>query len=51
MSNRQSRARNRALKNKILAATRNEKKKSFEKLIQWLKEKIKPERHYFLGIK
>ncbi|GFN45359.1 hypothetical protein [Candidatus Regiella insecticola] len=39
MSNRQSKARNRALKNKIVAATRNKNKKLFYRLITWLRKK------------
>ncbi len=51
MSNRQSRARNRALKNKIIAIAQNENKKLFYRLINWLKKKRKPEKHYLLSIK
>ncbi len=40
MSNRQSRAKKRALKNKILVVTQNEKKSIFYKLIYWLKKRI-----------
>lgn len=44
MSNRQSRARKRELKDKMLAAKRNEKKRLFDKLINWLKKKRRPGR-------
>ncbi|GFN47292.1 hypothetical protein RINTU1_33010 [Candidatus Regiella insecticola] len=39
MSNRQSRARNRELRYKILDKKRNENKKLFYKIINWIKKK------------
>ncbi|GFN45337.1 hypothetical protein [Candidatus Regiella insecticola] len=51
MSNRQSRARNRELRYKILDQKKNEKKKLFYKLKNWLKKKRKPENSYLPSIK
>ncbi|MEA9444158.1 hypothetical protein SK355_02245 [Candidatus Fukatsuia symbiotica] len=42
MSNRQSRARKRALINKALEAKKNEKKNWFTRLRSWFKKKKKP---------
>ncbi|WP_342221156.1 hypothetical protein [Candidatus Fukatsuia endosymbiont of Tuberolachnus salignus] len=42
MSNRQSRARKRELKDKVLEAKRNEKKNWFNRLRSWFKTKKKP---------
>ncbi|WP_162859985.1 MULTISPECIES: hypothetical protein [Candidatus Fukatsuia] len=42
MSNRQSRARKRALKDKVLEAKRNEKKNWFTRLRSWFKKRKKP---------
>ncbi|MEA9445720.1 hypothetical protein SK355_11030 [Candidatus Fukatsuia symbiotica] len=44
MSNRQSRARKRELKNKLLEAKRNENKNWFNRLRSWFKNKKKIER-------
>ncbi|MEA9445385.1 hypothetical protein SK355_09105 [Candidatus Fukatsuia symbiotica] len=44
MSNRQSRARKKELKNKLLEAKRNENKNWFNRLRSWFKKRKKPAR-------